>query len=178
MSWSDFLVVLPCMKDSHRANNWLDGDTTLLFFLTPAGSHQLNGNARVQLLPPLPRKSNGRLGLLSPNLSGVPCNFSFLTSRYKYRGFDQRFILIQLLYTYLLSLLWSALLKRSAPVCYQTSTFEWFASFVRSIGCGGPVPPSLPPLGWSHTSVLQKFGRTLLLQPQISISFGLGLDSF
>ena len=104
MSWSDFLVVLPCMKDSHRANNWLDGDTTLLFFLTPAGSHQLNGNARVQLLPPLPRKSNGRLGLLSPNLSGVPCNFSFLTSRYKYRGFDQRFIRIQLLYTYLHSL--------------------------------------------------------------------------
>ena len=43
-------------------------------------------------------------GLLPPNLSGVPCNFSFLTSCYKYRGFDQRFIRIQLLYTYLHSL--------------------------------------------------------------------------
>ena len=93
------------MKVSNRANNWLDGDTTLLFFLTLAGSHQLNGSARVQLLPPLPRKSNGQLGLLPPNLSGVPCNFSFLTSCYKYRGFDQRFIRIQLLYTYLHSLI-------------------------------------------------------------------------
>ncbi len=34
---------------------------TLLFFQAPTGSHQLNCNARVQLLPPLPRKSYGQL---------------------------------------------------------------------------------------------------------------------
>ena len=120
-------------------------------------------------------------GLLPPNLSGVPCNFSFLTSCYKYRGFDQRFIRIQLLYTYLHSLTVKCfdsnaqhqLITQPAPL----SGLHPLSG--QSDARGREIPSSLQLLWLVTHSAFAKFGHLEVLLNYVPMWFiCFGLTSF
>lgn len=130
------------------------------FFQATTESHQLISNAQVQLLPPLPRKSNGRLRCCAAKLVRSP--YELLLSDFA----SQITRLQPAVHPYSASvpvpaftIRESALLKRSAPVRYRTSTFEWFASFVPFNRMrGAQYPSSLLTLWLVTPTGLAKYG--------------------
>ena len=101
------------------------------FFQAAAGSPLLHLTPVCSSCRLYPGCYTANTGLLPQYFSSIPCNSTVLTPSCNYRDFNQRFIPIHLLHTYLHHCCQCALLKRSPPVCYRTSSFEWFTNIVR-----------------------------------------------